>query len=143
MPTRRLRWKSARIQHWSQSKTSPLLIDNKVRGIPPKVGIAEPLIERRNRRDSQKVPVNMVFGQLVLAGLFFAGDLSVWHWSILFTSVANSTLLANFAPIFVALGAWLAFGQRVTRSFLIAMSLALIGTSLMVGSSFQISLRHL
>lgn len=101
------------------------------------------VLERWNPQGSQKVPTNMLSGQLVLAGLFFAGDLSVWHWSILFTSVANSTLLANFAPIFVALGAWGLFGQWVSRSFLMAMTLALIGTSLMVGSSLQMSLRHL
>jgi len=101
------------------------------------------IFERRNSHDSRKVSINKMHGQLVLAGLFFAGDLSVWHWSILFTSVANSTLLANFAPIFVALGAWLLFGQQVNRSFLMAMTLALIGTTLMVGSSLQMSLRHL
>src|SRR5262245_43470824 len=32
---------------------------------------------------------------LIASGLFFAADLGVWHWSIIFTSVANSTLLAN------------------------------------------------
>ena len=37
--------------------------------------------------------------RLLLAGLFFAGDLAVWHWSIRFTSVANATLLANFTPV--------------------------------------------
>src|SRR6266568_828504 len=36
---------------------------------------------------------------IFLAGLFFALDLGVWHWSILWTSVANSTLLANLATI--------------------------------------------
>ena len=40
---------------------------------------------------------------LLGAGLFFAADLGVWHFSILYTSVANSTLLANLAPIFVTL----------------------------------------
>ena len=51
---------------------------------------------------------------LILAGLFFAGDLAVWHWSIQLTSVANSTLLANLAPIFVTIGAWLLYRERVT-----------------------------
>ena len=54
-------------------------------------------------------------GLLVAAGFFFAGDLAVWHWSIVLTSVANSTLLANLAPIFVALAAWLLFRQQVAR----------------------------
>src|SRR5688572_31000190 len=32
------------------------------------------------------------FVWLGVAGLFFTGDLAVWHWSLQFTSVANSTL---------------------------------------------------
>ena len=31
------------------------------------------------------------FVRLAAAGLFFAGDLAFWHWSIRFTSVANAT----------------------------------------------------
>ena len=34
-------------------------------------------------------------------GVAFAGDLAFWHWSIRYTSVANSTLLANLATLFV------------------------------------------
>lgn len=83
------------------------------------------------------------YARLSVAGLFFAGDLAVWHWSIRFTSVANATLLANFAPIFVALGGWLFFGQRVGISFLFGMGTALLGTVLMVGTSFQVSPQHL
>jgi drug/metabolite transporter (DMT)-like permease len=73
---------------------------------------------------------------MLLAGLFFAGDLAVWHYSILFTSVANSTLLANLAPIFVTVGAWLLFGQRVTRTFLTGMAIAMGGAFVLVGPSF-------
>src|SRR5688572_17363481 len=38
---------------------------------------------------------------LAAAGFAFAGDLGFWHLSLQFTSVANSTLLANLASIFV------------------------------------------
>lgn len=74
---------------------------------------------------------------VVLAGLFFAGDLAVWHVSILFTSVANATLLANLAPIFVAAGGYLLFGQRVTPVFLAGMATALAGAFVLVGPSFS------
>lgn len=50
---------------------------------------------------------------MLLAGAFFPADLAVWHWSIIYTSVANATLLANFAPIFVTLGAWALFASGV------------------------------
>jgi drug/metabolite transporter (DMT)-like permease len=83
------------------------------------------------------------YRRLLGAGLFFAGDLAVWHWSIYFTSVANATLLANFAPIFVVLGGWLMFGQGVGRTFLLGMGVALAGSALMVGTSFRLSLSHL
>lgn len=72
----------------------------------------------------------------VLAGIFFAADLGVWHWSIVYTTVANSTLLANFAPIFVTLGGWWLFRQHVSGFFVAAMITALAGTTLLVGPSF-------
>ena len=95
-------------------------------------------------RDTFRRPLSSAdYGRLSVAGLFFAGDLAVWHWSIRLTSVANATLLANFAPIFVALGGWLFFRQGVGLTFLLGMSTALVGTTLMVGTSFQVSVQHL
>jgi drug/metabolite transporter (DMT)-like permease len=79
---------------------------------------------------------------LCLAGWFFAVDLSIWHWSITLTSVANATLLVNFAPVFVTLGSWLIFHQRIRPAFLFGMALALSGMTLIAGYSFQASLRH-
>ena len=76
------------------------------------------------------------FGPLLLAGLFFAADLGVWHFSILFTSVANSTLLANLAPIFVTLAGWLLWRQKVTHTFLFGMFLAIAGMFVLVGPNF-------
>jgi len=81
-------------------------------------------------------------GTLALPGLFFAGDLALWHWSIGYTSVANATLFANFAPLFVTLGARLMFGERITSGFLVALGLALVGAVLVVGSSFQLTRRQ-
>jgi drug/metabolite transporter (DMT)-like permease len=101
------------------------------------------MLEGRSQNSGQRSLSPSDYARLSVAGLFFAGDLAVWHWSIRFTSVANATLLANFAPIFVALGGWLFFGQRVGFSFLVGMGTALIGTILMVGESLQVSFLHL
>jgi drug/metabolite transporter (DMT)-like permease len=79
---------------------------------------------------------------LVLAGLCFAGDLAFWHWSLRFTSVANATLFANFAPIFVSTGAWLFFKERITGTFIAGLTLALLGASLMMGASFGFGSQH-
>lgn len=76
---------------------------------------------------------------LVVAGAFFAGDLALWHWSIRFTSVANATLLANFAPIFVTLASRFVFGERISGTFLVGLSLALAGACVLMGRSFTLS----
>lgn len=68
----------------------------------------------------------------LLAGLFFAADLAVWHWSIRLTSVANATFLANLAPVAVTLGAWLLLGERARPVFFLGMVLALAGAALLV-----------
>jgi drug/metabolite transporter (DMT)-like permease len=75
---------------------------------------------------------------LLAAGLFFAADLGVWHWSIIYTSVANSTLLANLAPIFVTLAGWLFWRQAVTRLFLVGMAVAIAGMFVLVGPNFGV-----
>ena len=69
------------------------------------------------------------------AGLFFAADLAAWHQSIRFTSVANATLLANLAPVFVTFGAFLIFGERVRRAFVGGLLLALIGSAVLMANS--------
>lgn len=80
---------------------------------------------------------------MLVAGLFFAADLAVWHWSIRFTSVANSTLLANFAPVFVVLYARFALGQRSSRRFLLSMLVAMGGMALLIGRDFRLDSRAL
>ena len=72
---------------------------------------------------------------MLLAGIAFAGDLVFWHWSIQYTSVANSTLLANLASIFVTLAAWLLWKQRPSGLFLAGLATALIGVGLLVQAS--------
>ena len=73
------------------------------------------------------------------AGAAFAGDLAFWHKSIQFTSVANSTLLANLASIFVTLAAWVLWRQKPRPLFLVALALALGGVALLVHSSLDFS----
>ena len=68
----------------------------------------------------------------IWAGLFFAGDLAVWHLSLLLTSVAASTLEANLAPVFVTLATWLIWNQRPQPRFLMALALAIGGMLLVV-----------
>lgn len=77
------------------------------------------------------------WGGLWLAGAFFAGDLAVWHQSVRLTSVANATLLANLAPVFVTVAAFALFRERIRSGFLLGLSLALIGSASLVARSAQ------
>jgi drug/metabolite transporter (DMT)-like permease len=76
---------------------------------------------------------------MLLAGIAFAGDLAFWHWSIQYTSVANSTLLANLASIFVTLAVWLLWKQRPSSLFLGGLVAALAGTGMLVRASLDFS----
>lgn len=77
-------------------------------------------------------------GWLVLAGVFFGCDLAVWHQSIRYTSVANATLMANLAPVFVALFSFLLFGERFRSAFLGGLVLALAGAAVLVSNSLTL-----
>jgi len=79
---------------------------------------------------------SMLSAPVLLAGLFFAADLGAWHLSVAYTSVANATLEANFAPIFVTLAGWLLFRQRVTRAFLAALAITLCGAVVLISPNF-------
>ncbi|MEM6279437.1 MAG: DMT family transporter [Verrucomicrobiota bacterium] len=70
-------------------------------------------------------------------GLVFAGDFWAWHWSFEHTSVANSTLLANTAILWVTLFAWFVWKERITRLFLAGALVAFIGMVFLLLSSTQ------
>ncbi len=80
---------------------------------------------------------------LVLAGLLFAGDLAAWHWSITLTSVANATLFANCAPLFVVAVAVSFMAERIGPVFLAGLAFAVVGAALIVGASIDFGDRAL
>lgn len=72
-------------------------------------------------------------GLLVLPGVILAADLITWHLSITITSVANATLLANLAPVFVTIIGVLFMGVAVTRVFVVGLLLAIAGVVILKG----------
>lgn len=70
---------------------------------------------------------------VLLAGIFFASDMGLWHLSLHYTTVSNATLLSNFAPIFIACWLWSVHHVRFTRMFMAGMLFALIGAVLLIG----------
>jgi drug/metabolite transporter (DMT)-like permease len=72
---------------------------------------------------------------MLLAGLFFALDLSFWHYGIVMTSVANATVLCNLTPVVVTLFGWLVFKERPARLFILALALAMGGAFAMAAGA--------
>ena len=75
---------------------------------------------------------------LFLGGLCFALDMSIWNWSLSFTSVANATLMANIAPVFVVIFGVLFLGYKIEISFVVTLVLALLGVFLVILPGEQI-----
>jgi drug/metabolite transporter (DMT)-like permease len=104
-----------------------------------RVFLALPILYAWTRIDRHRRTDTAARGNLrlmLLAGFFFAGDLAVWHWSIVLTSVANATLLANCAPIFVTLAAWLIFRRRPRTLFIAGLALAMLGMAMLLRGDF-------
>ena len=93
-------------------------------------------LERRHRVSPAAAPgvaaASLREPLLVWAGVFFAGDLALWHASLMLTSVAASSLEANCAPMLVTLFAWALWGERPRLPFLLALALAFGGMLLIL-----------
>jgi drug/metabolite transporter (DMT)-like permease len=72
----------------------------------------------------------------LLAGIFTALDLALWNTSLSYTTAANATLLGNTAPLWVALGTWLIFKQRLSPTFWRGLAITLFGAALILGTDF-------
>jgi drug/metabolite transporter (DMT)-like permease len=88
-------------------------------------------LERRTRAPAA-APARLRDPMFLWAGVFFAGDLALWHASLLLTSIAASTLEANCAPMLMTLLAWALWGERPRAGFLGAIALAFAGMLLIL-----------
>jgi len=69
-----------------------------------------------------------------LAGVFFAGDLMFWHHAIGAVGAGLATVLGNLQVLVVGIVAWLAFGERPSRSTFLALPVVLLGVALISGA---------
>ena len=70
---------------------------------------------------------------LVLAGVFFAADLILWHHSIDDVGAGLATVLANIQVVLVPLVAWAVLAEKPGRRVLAALPVALLGVVLISG----------
>lgn len=68
-----------------------------------------------------------------LAGVLFGADVAAWTSGIVISGATIPTLLANTAPLWVGLGAWLLFKEQLTARFWLGLALAILGAALVLG----------
>lgn len=85
---------------------------------------------------SNRPPSRVV--QLILIGFIFSGNLALYHWSMTLTTLANSNLLANLAPIFVVVGGKIIFGQKFKKGFFFGMVFALTGAFILISARLDL-----
>jgi len=104
------------------------------------------MIERRRvaRREAVRPSFRWPDGWLIaFGGAVFAANISAYAWAVHLTSVANASLLSNLSPIFVSLGSFLLFGDRVSRGFIAAMIAAILGVAILTGDKLGVDIGHL
>ena len=69
-----------------------------------------------------------------IAGIFFAGDLMLWHHAIEAVGAGLATVLGNLQVIVVGIVAWLLLGERPSRATLLALPVVLVGVVLISGA---------
>lgn len=74
---------------------------------------------------------------LLLSGILFGCNLALWQLSIHYTTIANSTLLANFASVIIALWGWIVLRKPLQKKLAIGLFLAILGIVILVHPSLQ------
>ena len=118
---------SAILYRWAHVSPSTATVFRCLFGLPVLVAVA--LVERRRYGALPAATVRLA----AVAGVLFAGDLVAWHHAIEAVGAGLATVLGNLQVLVVGLIAWAAFGERPTRSTLMAVPIVLVGIALISG----------
>lgn len=77
-------------------------------------------------------------GLAAASGLFLALHLVTWFISLRYTSVASSVVLVTTQPVFVVIGSWIFFRERISRISMMGGALALFGSVVIGAADFKI-----
>ncbi|XID94816.1 DMT family transporter [Paenibacillaceae bacterium WGS1546] len=76
---------------------------------------------------------------LGLAGFFLALHFLLWMESLNYTSIASSTIILTLEPVFVMIGAYFAFKDKIGKLPLLGLALGLAGAFVVGSGDFRIS----
>jgi drug/metabolite transporter (DMT)-like permease len=77
----------------------------------------------------------------LLAGVLFGLDLAAWASGVNIAGATIPTLMGNMAPVWVGLGAWLLFKEKLGLGFWAGLAVALAGALVIVGIDFSGSMQ--
>jgi len=86
-------------------------------------------LERRRHGPRPAAQVRLA----MLAGVFLALDLVIWHHTITLVGAGLATVLGNTQVVIVAILAWLILGEKPPRRTLLALPVVLVGVVLISG----------
>ena len=95
----------------------------------PTAILAAPAIKRLRKRKWYGPPLLWA----IIGGLAFTLDIAFWASGVVLSGATIPTLLANTAPVWVGLGALLFFREKLPRKFWFGLTIALLGTALVLG----------
>ncbi len=77
-------------------------------------------------------------GLAASSGICLALHLVTWFISLRYTTVASSVVLVTTQPVFVVIGSWIFFREKVSRFAMVGGALALFGSVIIGAADFQI-----
>ncbi len=80
-------------------------------------------------------------GLAAASGVCLALHFVTWFTSLRYTSIASSVVIVTTQPVFVVIGSWIFFRERVSRLAMLGGALALFGSFIIGASDFQLDLR--
>ena len=104
-----------------------------------RMALALPVLIAVSARESRPARWSGVAAIAALAGVFFAGDLALWHLGILRTRLANATLFGNVTAILFPAYGFLVARMWPNRRQAAALALAALGAMLLLGRSYHLS----
>lgn len=94
-------------------------------------GMALVLIAKLKRKSLAMAPAPIAW--CLFTGTFFALDLSLWHYAIIYVGSGMACLLGNTHVFATAVISWLIFNEKLTLRFLVAAPAGIGGLALLVG----------
>jgi len=93
--------------------------------------LTAPVLVNRRRKGLRLSPLAIGLG--AAAGVAMSADLVSWNTAVLLIGPGMATLLGNTAPIWVSLGAWLIFKEKLRPLYWVGLTVAVVGAALIVG----------